>query len=107
MQKIPISLARDGMVLARDIVQNGTPSGPPICGKGTVLTDRLLERLNRLEITSVCVDGHPVDLPGEPTVESLITALENRFMRVGGDRRMVRIKELFRKKIEQSGRQAG
>lgn len=99
MQRIPLALARAGMVLAKDVVRPSAPTGPPICGKGTALTDALIERLARLEATAVTVEGHPVAVEGDPTPEEELARFDHRFSRVDGDPMMQRIKELLRARL--------
>lgn len=79
MQKIPLMLAKAGMVLARDVFRGDTPSGMPVCGKDTVLTDDLITRLDHLDIQSVSVQGHPVWEEGELSFDDLVRELDRRF----------------------------
>ncbi len=60
MQKIPMALVLPGMVLAQDIKNEDNPDGPPLCGKGVHLTEALISRLQRMDIQSITVEGHPV-----------------------------------------------
>jgi hypothetical protein len=95
MQRIPITLAEAGMVLARDVVQDDNPNGPPICGKGMVLTDSLLERLKRLDVAAVTVDGHPVRLEGDKSPEEIRRDLDRRFKKVVGDALTEKVKRVY------------
>jgi hypothetical protein len=79
VQKIPLMLAKSGMVLARDVFREDRPTGMPVCGKGTVLSDELLARLDRMDIQSLSVEGHPVWEEGEQTLEDLLRELDLRF----------------------------
>ena len=79
MQKIPLMLAKAGMVLAKDVFRGDTPTGMPICGKDTVLTDDLIMRLDHLDVQSVTVQGHPVWEEGELSYEDLLRELDRRF----------------------------
>ncbi|HBA72358.1 MAG: hypothetical protein A2X82_11370 [Geobacteraceae bacterium GWC2_55_20] len=79
MQKIPLMLAKAGMVLARDVFRGDSPVGMPICGKDTVLTDALITRLDQMDIQTVCVEGHPVWEEGERTFDELLQNLDRRF----------------------------
>jgi hypothetical protein len=58
MQKINLEQAQAGMVLARAITNE---KGITLCGEGTALTDSLIERLKKMAIQKVAVEGHPVD----------------------------------------------
>ena len=71
MQKIPLLQAGPGMVLARDIVRSDNPNGPPICGKGVELTDSLIERLKRMGVTTITVEGRPVFVEGDKSAEEI------------------------------------
>jgi hypothetical protein len=79
MQKLPLMLAKPGMVLARDVFRGDAPSGMPVCGKDTVLTDSLIRRLDHMDIQTVSVQGHPVWEEGELSYEDLLRELDLRF----------------------------
>jgi len=98
MQKIPINLASEGMVLARDVYQPGAAASTmAMCGKGVRLTEALINRMTRMEVKLICVEGHPVELPGEISVEEELEKLEHRYEKVKNEPRMARVKEMFRK----------
>ncbi|GAB6057048.1 hypothetical protein [Desulfonatronum parangueonense] len=59
MQKIPLNLAREGMKLAKPVLRD---NGLVLVAENTELTGSLLERLERMEIAMVTVQGNPVDL---------------------------------------------
>jgi len=99
MQRIPISLATDGMTVARPIPNADDPGGMPICGKGIVLTDSLIERLRERGVQALTVEGHPVAVEGEASLEEMLDALEKRFRRVADDPLMARVREIYRKQI--------
>ena len=79
MQDILTNVAAEGMVLAKDVL---TPEGRVLCGKGTVLSDSLIERLKKMEISHVLVEGHPVQVEGEKTLEEELRDIDVRFSRV-------------------------
>jgi hypothetical protein len=79
MQKIPLILAKEGMVLARDVFRGDSPTGMPVCGKDTVLTDALITRLDHMDIQSVSVQGHPIWEEGELSYDDLQRELDQRF----------------------------
>lgn len=97
MQRIPLSLARPGMVLAKDLVRPENPTGPAICGKGMELTDSLLDRLRNMGIQSLTVLGHPVWMEGDKTLEQLLQELDHRFRHVDKDPLAGILKEVYRK----------
>ncbi len=102
MQTIPIALAGPEMVLARDVRRNENPQVPPICGRGTILTESLIERLVNMGIKVVTVEGHPVAVEGEKTLEDLLADLDHRFSKVANVPLMGRLKEIYRKNIIRS-----
>ncbi len=90
------------MVLAKEIKTDNNPASPPICGKGLVLTDSLLSRLTSMGVQSIVVEGHPVRLEGEKTLEETLDLLEKRFSKVSDDSLMVKLKEIYRRQIVRS-----
>jgi hypothetical protein len=97
MQRIPISLAKQGMVLAKDLVRPENPTGPAICGKGMELTVSLVERLRNMGIQSITVKGHPIWMEGDKTQEELLQELDHRFSRVSQDPLTRSLKDIYRK----------
>jgi hypothetical protein len=79
MQKIPLKLAEPGMILAKDAISSDNKI---LCGAGIVLTQEIIERLIRMNIGGVVVEGHPVHLEGEQTIKERLSDLEIRFSRV-------------------------
>jgi hypothetical protein len=102
MQNIPISLAAAGMVIAREIKMAGDAAGRVLCGKGVRLTDSLITRLHQLGIESVVVEGHPVKMEGDATLDQMLEALDQRFSRVTGDPLMMQVKEIYRQRLVKS-----
>lgn len=102
MQNIPLALSKPGMVLARSVVNPNSPDGAPVCGKGISLTESLIERLVRMGVQAVTVEGHPVAVEGERTLEEMLIKLDERFRRVAGDPLMMRVKEIYRKRLIRS-----
>jgi hypothetical protein len=96
MQRIPISLAQSGMILAKDVVRTENPNGPAICGKGVELTESLIERLRTMGIQSITVQGHPVWMEGDKTLDQLLEDLERRFSRVADDQYAGKLKEIYK-----------
>lgn len=79
MQKILTAQAAEGMVLARDVE---TTEGRVLCGKGTELTSSLIERLKKMEITHIAVEGHPVPEWEQKSLREELEEIEERFSRV-------------------------
>lgn len=85
MQKIPLQLARAGMVLARPVFRNDSPAGNPVCGKDVLLTESLISRLEAMDVKTVYVKGLPTQQPGDPTLDQLLRDLDLRFEKVRQD----------------------
>lgn len=79
MQKIPLMLAKSGMILARDVFRGETTTGIPVCGKDTELTDALIARFENMDVQTVYVAGHPVWEKGERSIDDLLKDLDGRF----------------------------
>lgn len=103
MQNIPILLVSSGMVIAKDVMRPDNPEGFPVCGKGTPLSDSLIERLKQIGVQSITVEGHPVKMEGEVSPEEQLAALEKRFRKISGDPIMTLVKEKFQNHIIRSG----
>lgn len=89
MQKLPIYLAKPGMILARAVAKD---NGMALCAEGTELTAALIERLMQMNVTRLTVMGRPVDTGEQPKpVEDRIRDMEGRFDRVRDDPLMMRI----------------
>lgn len=82
MQRIPLRAAKPGMVIAKEV---RTADQTVLCGCGTQLSQEIIERLRRADITSVVVKGRPVQLPGEKPLRERLLELQHRFWRVKGD----------------------
>ena len=102
MQNIPISLTAAGMVLAKEIKSSDGPASMTICGKGVTLTESMIGRLQQMGIQSVTVEGHPILVKGEATLEQMLVSLDQRFSRVADDPLMSKVKEIYRKQILRS-----
>jgi len=102
MQTIPFSLAAPGMELARDIKNPESPDGPPMCGRGMVLTESLIARLGQKNVQSLTVVGRPVKMAGEKTLDEMLQQLDHRFRRVAGDPLMMKLKEVCRQYLIRS-----
>ena len=93
MQKIPLNLAQEGMVLAKEVVRPDKPDGPSLFGKGMALTTAHIERLGDMGIQAVVVEGRPVVMEGEESLEELLAKMEARFARVKGNAVMDKMSE--------------
>ncbi|MDH3392587.1 MAG: hypothetical protein OEL66_01165 [Desulfobulbaceae bacterium] len=79
MQQILIAQAGEGMILAKDVESE---EGRVLCGKGTELSGCLVERLKKMDVTHVTVEGHPVEDGDEKSLEQELLDIERRFSRV-------------------------
>ena len=98
MQKIPLDMATDGMVLAKPVERE---NGVVLMGEGTELTEGLIEKLKALDIKAITVKGRPVDTGiEEKPLEQLYSELDNRFSLVSSDKLCNQIKELIKNDIK-------
>ncbi|MEN8258134.1 MAG: hypothetical protein ABFS09_09775 [Thermodesulfobacteriota bacterium] len=79
MQQILCQQAAEGMVLAKDVQ---TPEGRTLCGKSTPLTEAMIGRFIKMEISHIAVEGHPVKVAGEKSLKEELLDIEKRFSRV-------------------------
>jgi len=99
MQKIPLSLAKPGMKLAKSVLNE---KGLVLCGEGVELSDALISRLSNMGIPKITVEGHPVDTGvAEKPPEEQLRDLEKRFEKISSDPVMKMIKEIFEKRIRE------
>ncbi|MFV0421748.1 hypothetical protein [Oleidesulfovibrio sp.] len=61
MQKIPLKLAAPGMKLAKAVER---ADGITLIGEGTELSEALIARIGQTGVSSIVVQGTPVDLDG-------------------------------------------
>lgn len=99
MQTIPITLAKPGMILDQAVMPPNKPEGVPVFGAGKELTGPIIERLKTLGIQSITVSGHPLQLPGDETLEQAQEKLAARFVAVRDDPYMMKIHDLFAEQI--------
>ncbi|MHB1014974.1 MAG: hypothetical protein ACYC2W_06825 [Desulfurivibrionaceae bacterium] len=79
MQRILMAQAGPGMILAKEILN---PEGMVLCGAGTALSEALIERLINMDVVDVTVEGHPVNIEGEKTLQEELREIDLRFQRV-------------------------
>ncbi len=99
MQQILSAQAGDGMVLAKDVMIS---EDRVLCGKGTVLTVALIDRLAKMDIIQITVEGHPVEITGEKSLEEELCDIESRFSRVTQVPPLMFIKKMLRQKMMSS-----
>lgn len=76
MQRLPLSYLRPGMKTYEEVVDS---QGRVLCGRGIELTEEMLKRFQELGVSYVTVEGTPVKLPWEKTLEEELELLERRF----------------------------
>jgi len=93
MQKIPLKRATPGMRLAKPVVNN---RGMTLCGAGTKLTEDTIDRLVRMDVKQITVEGHPIDTgKEEKSPDQMLHELEGRFKGVKEDPLMKKIKNMI------------
>jgi len=80
MQRISIKRAEPGMVLAKDVM---APDGRILCGKSTKLTPEILERLNKIGVTSIYVKANKKQ--SAQILKANLAQLKTRFEKVKDD----------------------
>lgn len=92
MQKIPLTLARPGMKLARSVERDGSIT---VAAKGLELTEALIGRLENMKVERVVVEGNPVDLDGVAggaVFAERLERLDHLFRNYGDDPWMRKVK---------------
>ncbi|MDA1001307.1 MAG: hypothetical protein O2807_12435 [bacterium] len=87
------------MVIARPVE---TANGQVLCAAGTKMTESLLDRLERLEISHITVEGHPVD-DGKPkqTLEEQLAEVRLRFQGLEENKLMTALRLVVEKHIRE------
>lgn len=77
MQKIPLNLAEDGMILEKPVVRT---DGMVMAGEGLQLTETIIQRLKNAGIENIVVKGRPVpDLENGMDLGAAIEKLDHLF----------------------------
>ena len=101
MQKVPITLVEPGMILAKPVTNE---KGMPLCAEGTELSATLIDRLKTMNIGTLTLKGHPVDLgDAEKTTQEKLQDIAARFSRVEGDPIMDSLKDAIASAIASEG----
>ncbi len=95
MQKIRVSELKAGMVLARDVINE---SGMVLLSEGTTLTDSLIARLGRMDLSHVSVEGVS---PTDKNREQMLSELDQRFKLTEKEPYMDIIKGVIKMRIEE------
>ena len=99
MQRILLAQAEPGMILAKEILN---PDGLVLCGAGTELSDTLLGRLASMDVIDVTVEGHPVNIEGEKTLQEELQEIDLRFQRVEDIAPLMYLKKRIQAKLAAS-----
>ncbi|MHC1751488.1 hypothetical protein [Humidesulfovibrio sp.] len=91
MQKIPLTLAKAGMKLAKPITK---ANGMPIIAAGVELSDSLIARLDGMGIDKVLVVGDAVAASQNPSER--VTRLDHLFRRLEADPFQNKVKRYLR-----------
>jgi hypothetical protein len=94
MPKIPSDRLEPGMKLAKPVVGK---NGMVMLGEGTELTEKWIERIQDMGITSIFIDGPPVQMI---TREEALANLNARFALVENKPYMNSIKKIVQEHIE-------
>lgn len=91
MQKIPLSLVKPGMKLAKPITK---PNGMPIIAAGVELSEALIAKLDSMGIDKIHVQGDAVAASANPSER--VARLDHLFRRLEGDPWMLEVKGFLR-----------
>lgn len=92
MQRLPLSFIRPGMKTYEEVLDS---QGRVLCGKGIEITEEMLKRFQDLGVSYITVEGTPVKLPWEKSLDEELQALEDRFKGVE-DETLLQIKEIIK-----------
>ncbi len=90
-QRILVTQAVPGMVLARPVVQ---PDRMVLVGEGAVLNEAMITQILKRGIKRIVVRGQPVARSTTGDFDARLAALDNRFSRVGKDPLMAALRDV-------------
>lgn len=94
MPKIPVTKLEPGMKLAKPVTAK---NGMVMLGEGTELSATWIDRIRDMDITSVFVEGPPIQtIP----LEEALANLDERFAKASGKPYMSMIKKVVKEHIE-------
>ncbi|MEQ8253940.1 MAG: hypothetical protein ABRQ28_05095 [Smithellaceae bacterium] len=94
MPRIPVDKLTPGMKLAKPVTAK---NGMVMLGEGTELSETWIERIRNMDVTSIFVDGPPVQTLSK---EEALASLEARFAWVEEKPYMSLIKKIVKEHIE-------
>jgi len=97
MQRLPLYYIKPGMRTYEEVID---ANGRVLCGKGVEITEEHLKKFEEFGVTFVTVEGNPVKLPWEKSLEEELKELEERFEGIK-DENLLEIKRLFKEFLEE------
>jgi|YelNatPaOPRAMG01_1025707.scaffolds.fasta_scaffold84548_2 hypothetical protein len=97
MQRLPLSYIRPGMRTYEEVID---ANGRVLCGKGVELTEEHIRKFEEFGVSFITVEGNPIKLPWEKTLEEELKDLEERFKGIT-DENLLEIKRLFKEFLEE------
>lgn len=97
MQRLPLSYIRPGMRTYEEVID---ANGRVLCGRGVELTEEHIKRFEDFGVSFVTVEGKPIELPWEKTLEEELKDLEERFEGIR-DENLLEIKRIFKEFLEE------
>ncbi|EPR39351.1 hypothetical protein dsx2_3404 [Desulfovibrio sp. X2] len=100
MQKIPLTLAAPGMILAKAVLKDNSIV---IVGEGTELTDSVIFRLENMNVETITVEGNPVQLDEagvNTSAADRLKRIDHLFRRYDGNEWMLRVKKFLKHYFE-------
>lgn len=97
MQRLPLSYIKPGMKTYEEVID---ANGRVLCGKGIKLTEDHIKRFEEFGVNFVTVEGNPVKLPWEKSLEEELKELEERFKGIT-DKNLLEIKKLLKEFLEE------
>lgn len=97
MQRIPVRLAKPGMILAKPLLRD---NGLVLVAEGTEISESLLGRLASMNVETVVVKGQPLDmdgLGGSSAYAKRAQRLDHLFRKYTNDPFMMKLKERMKK----------
>lgn len=92
MQRIPVRLAKPGMILAKPLLRD---NGLVLIAEGTEISESLVSRLATMNIESIVVKGSPLNLEGMGDSSSFskrIERMDHLFRKYRSDPFMMKLK---------------
>lgn len=97
MQRLPIYYIKPGMKTYEEVID---ANGRVLCGKGVELTEEHIKRFEELGVNFITVEGNPVSLPWEKSLEVELKELEKRFEGVT-DENLLEIKRILKEFLKE------